>query len=234
MAVKLKDATDRYEVLERERRAEQEDLKKATAEAKDARELSSGTLMETIYANHANRLKALANRARKSYLSTPTQKVDPVAKQKYGAEVASLTAKLNQAEKRAPLERRARVLAGQIYESKKADMGYVDKDDLKRLNRQALSEARERVGLGRRDPLVITDAEWEAIQNKAVSASKLERILKYANADKIRQLATPKEQPMMTSTKVARAKGLMRSGYTYDQIAKVLGVSTSTLMRALE
>ena len=37
MAVKLKDATDRYEVLERERRAEQEDLKKAAAEAKDAR-----------------------------------------------------------------------------------------------------------------------------------------------------------------------------------------------------
>ncbi len=37
MAVKLKDATDRYEVLEREHRAEQEDLKKAAAEAKDAR-----------------------------------------------------------------------------------------------------------------------------------------------------------------------------------------------------
>ena len=36
-AVKLKDVTDRYEVLEKERRAEQEDLKKATAEAKDAR-----------------------------------------------------------------------------------------------------------------------------------------------------------------------------------------------------
>ena len=37
MAVKLKGATDRYEFLERERRAEQEDPKKATAEAKDAR-----------------------------------------------------------------------------------------------------------------------------------------------------------------------------------------------------
>ena len=36
MAAKLKVATDRQEVLERERRAEQEDLKKATAEAKDA------------------------------------------------------------------------------------------------------------------------------------------------------------------------------------------------------
>ena len=34
MAVKLEDATDRYEVLERERQAEQEDRKKATAEAK--------------------------------------------------------------------------------------------------------------------------------------------------------------------------------------------------------
>ncbi len=37
MAVKLKDATDRYEFLERERRAKQEDVKKATAEANDAR-----------------------------------------------------------------------------------------------------------------------------------------------------------------------------------------------------
>ena len=36
MAIKLKVATDRLEVLEGERRAEQEDLKKANAEAKDA------------------------------------------------------------------------------------------------------------------------------------------------------------------------------------------------------
>ena len=36
MAVKLKDTTDRCEFLKRECRAEQEDLKKATAEAKDA------------------------------------------------------------------------------------------------------------------------------------------------------------------------------------------------------
>ena len=34
MAVKLKDVTDRYEVLKKERRAEQEDLKKATTEAR--------------------------------------------------------------------------------------------------------------------------------------------------------------------------------------------------------
>lgn len=37
MALKLKDATDRCEVLEGERRVEQEGLKKAVAEVKDAR-----------------------------------------------------------------------------------------------------------------------------------------------------------------------------------------------------
>ena len=37
MAVKLKDVTDRHEVLEKEHRVEQEGLRKATAEAKDAR-----------------------------------------------------------------------------------------------------------------------------------------------------------------------------------------------------
>ena len=37
MAVKLKNATDRCELLEKEGRAEQEDLKKAATEAKDAR-----------------------------------------------------------------------------------------------------------------------------------------------------------------------------------------------------
>lgn len=203
------------------------------AEAKDARTLSSGSVMETVYAVHANRLKALANRARKSYLTTPSVKVDPLAKKKYATEVSSLTAKLNQAEKRAPLERRARLLADQIYQTKKGDINYADKDDRQRLYRQALGEARTRMGIDRRNPLVITDKEWEAVQHRAVSASKLEKILKYADSDKIRQLATPRDQPKMTATKIARAKGLLRSGYTYDQIAKVLGVSTSTLMRAL-
>ena len=37
MAVRLKNATDRCELLEKEGRGEQEDLKKAATEAKDAR-----------------------------------------------------------------------------------------------------------------------------------------------------------------------------------------------------
>ena len=49
MAVKLKDATDRYEVLERERRAEQEVLKKAVAEAKDARSAMRAMKKELLH-----------------------------------------------------------------------------------------------------------------------------------------------------------------------------------------
>ena len=41
MAVKLKNATDRCELLEKEGRAEKEDLKKAATEAKDARSAMS-------------------------------------------------------------------------------------------------------------------------------------------------------------------------------------------------
>ena len=47
------------------------------AEATDARKLSSGTLMEGIYAQHANELKAMANDCRKRAISTPAIKRDP-------------------------------------------------------------------------------------------------------------------------------------------------------------
>ena len=43
LAVKLKDATDRNEALEKERLSEREDLRKATAEAKDALSLITFT-----------------------------------------------------------------------------------------------------------------------------------------------------------------------------------------------
>lgn len=42
------------------------------AEATDAHTLSSGTPVERIYADHSNRLKALANQARKDALNTPS------------------------------------------------------------------------------------------------------------------------------------------------------------------
>ena len=66
-------------------------------EAKDAYELSSGSKIESVYANYANSCKMLGNEARKEWLNTPTPKVNKAAKERYSAEVASLTSKLNTA-----------------------------------------------------------------------------------------------------------------------------------------
>ena len=62
---------------------------------KDAYSLisSSNTKMERIYADHANKLRALGNEARKEYISTPSLKYNPSAKKTYSEEVISLNDK---------------------------------------------------------------------------------------------------------------------------------------------
>src|SRR5690606_22098570 len=78
---------------------------KRLAETNDAHTLSSGTPMETLYADHSNRLKALANKARLEALRAPSIKVSPSAKKTYAREVGSLDAKLALAKQNQPLER---------------------------------------------------------------------------------------------------------------------------------
>jgi DNA invertase Pin-like site-specific DNA recombinase len=73
----------------------------------------------------------------------------------------------------------------------------------------------------------------EAIQAGAISNNRLEDILKNADIDKVRELATPRAKVMMTNVKVSRAKRMLDDGYTSAEIADSLGVSVSTLQRAL-
>ena len=203
------------------------------AETNDAFSLSSGELMENAYATYANKMKALANTARKSELRVPKFKVDTEARKQYSAEVASLTAKINAAEKRNPLERRALILANQIVSAKRKDMDYMEKDDLDRLKRQARNEAKSRLGIDKKQEFHVTDAEWKAIQSHAVSENKLKKILRYADSDEIRRLSMPRESNKVAASVLARAKSLLNAGYTYDEVAKAVGVSTATLTRNL-
>ena len=64
---------------------------------KDARDLSAGYYIEELYASHANRLKALANEARKESRSTGRLEQNKTAKQTYAEEVKSLNEKLEKA-----------------------------------------------------------------------------------------------------------------------------------------
>ncbi|ASR80058.1 helix-turn-helix DNA-binding domain protein [Arthrobacter phage Arcadia] len=204
------------------------------AETKDARKLISDydTVMENVYADHANRLKSLANQARKEYVVTPGIKRNPSAAKVYANEVNSLDAKLNLALRNAPLERQAQLVANSIVKMKRDANPDMDKEERKKLNDQALSEARRRVG-AKKELINITPKEWEAIQADAISNKKLEDILRNADVDQVKQYASPREKLGLSPATLARAKRMMNADYTQAEIAAHLGISTSTLHDAL-
>ena len=217
------------------------------AEAKDARDLSSGTVMEYIYADHANKLKALANSARKEYISTPPPKRDPIAAKTYSNEVASLNSKLNIALKNAPRERQAQLMASKIIEQKIKERPELKdrnhKEDLNKIRNQALAESRARAGsisrqshkvdeLGNPKPsraISISDKEWEAIQAGAISGTKLNQILQNTDLDDIKARSMPKTRASLTKSKLNRARSMLAMGYTQAEVAEACGISVSTM-----
>lgn len=203
------------------------------AETDDARKLSSGTLMEEIYAAHANRLKALAKKARAASIDIPNAKYSPSAKKTYAREVASLMHKLNVALKHAPYERQAQIMAGQIVKAKKRANPNMDADQIKKLKGRTLMEARRRFGGGKR-LIDITDREWEAIQAGALSHNRQVQILNNANPDRLKQLATPRQRQGLTATKKAQARSMLSRGYTRAEVAEFLGISVTTLTKEVE
>jgi hypothetical protein len=191
-----------------------------------------GTKIEAIYAEHANRMKALANEARKASVNTRTEKANPSAAKAYEAEVKSLNAKLNVAIQNRPLERQAQVYANKTLEQKKSEYPEMDSNQIKRVRFQALQQARARTNAGK--TLVdITEKEWEAIQARAISPSKLDTILKNADLDRVKKLATPKQTLLMTSSKTAQARTMLNNGHTQAEVAQALGVSLTTLKNTL-
>ena len=204
--------------------------------AEDAYELSSGSVIENVYAAHANRLKALANKARKSFLETPKLQREPSAAKTYAPEVTSLFAKLRLAQENAPRERQAQLIANKIVSTKIQDNPELknDKDALKKERARAINYAREKAKTNRYK-IDITDREWEAIQAGAISDSRLSEILKYSDPDKIKKRATPKRSSSgLSSATLSRARSLLKYGYTQAEVAEEFGISVSTLEKALE
>lgn len=198
----------------------------------DLHKLSSGSIVETVYADYGNGLKALANLARKEMVATSVAKRDPSARKAYAKEVESLSEKLKTARRNAPRERQAQLLANTTVRRKIAGNPDIEESDHKRLKRQALAEARVRTGT-RSYQIDITPSEWKAIQSNAVSSSMLSEILDHADLKTVQDYAMPQSRKTMSSAKVSRAKALARNGYTQSEIADALGVSTSTIQEAL-
>lgn len=193
---------------------------------------SSGTPMERVYVDHANKLKELGNRARKEMINTPSLTYSPSAKRIYAPEVAALDAKLSLAIANRPRERQAQLIANEVVRLKREAKPVMESDERKKIEQQALNEARARLN-AKKPSIVPTPKEWEAIQAGAISNAKLETILANTDIDQIRRLATPKIVKLMTPAKASRAASMLDRGFTREEVASALGVSLSTLDNTL-
>lgn len=222
------------EVITKQKMRTQQSTK--MAETDDAYTLVSyrRTKAELAYAEYANKLKSLANEARKEMKATGTLKYSPEAKKAYEPEVTRLQSALALANSNKPRERQAQVIANaHIKEKIEADPDLAnDKKMLKKVSQQAIVAARQQVG-AKRHPITISDKEWEAIQAGAISDNVLSQILDSADIDNLRQRATPRANNELTNGKIALIKARAASGYTNAQIAESLGISASTVSKYL-
>lgn len=203
------------------------------AETADARTLSSGTVMENIYADHANSLKGLANTARLSALETTPRSYSQSARKTFKAQVDKINSELKLIRMNAPIERKAQLAANAVIRAKRKSNPAMTKKQIKRMKQQALDEARLRYG-ARRRKIELTDRDWLAIQAGAFSKTTLRSILNNTSMVDVKLRAMPKNRPLMSSQRMVRARTLLSSGRTRAEVANILGVSLSTLDRAME
>ena len=210
------------------------------AATRDPYSLSTGSPKEEEYAKYAKRMKDMANEARKEMVYIEIEKVNPSAAKLYETEVKSLKAKLNNAIKQAPREAYAQMLANAEMERQYRVDPTIEKwsKEDKKARQRAIEKARESVGSDRRNRnFEITDREWEAIQARAVSHSTLREILKYTDPDMLRERATPKPNNRngVTDAQKARIRAMYNNKvYTISQIAKEMGLSTTTISNVLK
>lgn len=202
----------------------------------DARDLvrDKNNSKEMAYANYANELKGMANEARRESRSIKPTPVSQTAKETYANEVEDLNRKLRIAQSNAPRERQAQIIANSIVSEKFASNPDMDYEHRQRERSRALTQARAEVG-AKKEPVVITDREWEAIQANAISTTKLTQILNNTDQEAFKMRAMPRTSPSsLSSSQVSLIEAMSSSGmYTQKEIADRLGVSASTVSSVL-
>ena len=200
----------------------------------DVRSMSSGTLQEEAYADYANKMKDLSNKARLEYKATPTLKRSASAAKAFEPEVNRLMAALKVAQLNAPLEREAQRIANARVKAKVQANNITDKDEISKIRRAAISDARNSTGAsGKRTRITISDGEWTAIQSGAISDTTLSEILRYAEPKTVRERATPRRTTQLSDARISRIKAMANSGHTNAEIAEALGISTSAVSKYL-
>lgn len=209
------------------------------AETDDARTLMSESRhpMERVYADYANDMKSLANRARMEMVNTGKVAYSANAKSIYSKEVKDLDDKLNNALMNAPRERAAMRMANAKVSARKSSDPDATKEDLRKTGTQNLNKYRsEYSSVSRRNRNIdITDKEWEAIQAGAISETKLKKILANTDVDKLRERATPRTTTTLSTAKINKIKSMSASNrYSLAEIAQACGCSSATVSKYLK
>lgn len=190
---------------------------------------------ELAYAEYANSMKALANRARMEVLNTKDREYDASAKRTYQKEVDALMVKLNDAQLNSVKERTAQRKANVAVKEAEAANPNIKSADLRKVGQRALSSARDEVGSIKRSDrsIKITDREWEAIQAGAISKTQLTKILNNTDVDVLRDRAMPRTKTTLSSAKIAQIQS-MSGSFTIAQIADKFNMSPATVSKYLK
>ena len=136
--------------------------------------------------------------------------------------------------KHKPLERKVQALADVKIKLLMDENPQFDKQDRKKHRARIVKECRQRMGT-QKYRIVPTKEEWDAIAAGALSSSKIRELFALMDVDVVREYATPKDYTSKLSKgEIAYAKALIASGnYSTQEIAENLGVSVSTLYKAI-
>lgn len=193
---------------------------------------SENTAIERTYADYANKVHDLANRARKESKTQPSIKVSPSAKEAYAPEVTSLKTKVLEAKKNAAYEKQVNILVNSQFSMIKRDNPDMDYDEEKRIKSQLQQTARKKIkGEEKKSQIQITAREWEAIQAGAISNTTLQYILTKADMDQVKNYATPRKTDVkLSANQISAIKTKMNSDrYTAAEIAADYGISVGTV-----
>ena len=183
---------------------------------------------EAAYANYSNMLKSMANEARKAWLATGDIEFNRQAEQKYHEESEHLLSELTVAKLNAPRERMAQLYSRGVRLALDRDNPDMTNKELDKAANRALAEGRVRFNASRHK-IDISPKEWEAIQAGAINKTNLEKILQYADPDKVRQYATPRDTVKLTTGQKARIVTALNDGRSAALLAKQFNVSVSTI-----
>ena len=189
---------------------------------------------EYLYADFANSLKSMGNKARLDSLEAGKNiHQDKEAAKTYSREIESIKNKLDEIDSYSPRERQAQRQAAYVVRCKVKKLGgdynaLNESGELAKIKDQTIAYQRHKYD-SKRPKLELTAKEWEAVSKNACTKTMTQKIMRTLTPDALRGWATPASTKKIPAIKITRMKRMLSLGYTVNEIAKALNISPSTV-----